>query len=385
MQRPAVELSMPAFVDLTRSCIDDLGPVFKTGNEVFMYPANGHGAWEAALVNVLSPGDRVLAPETGMFSAAWGRMAQALGMLIEHQPGDWRHGIDPNRLEERLRADTRSTIKAVLAVHTDTATGITSDIAATREAMDRARHPALLLVDAIASLAATDLRVDEWRIDVAVGASQKALMSPPGLSFSAVSEKALAASARAGAKRYYWDWDKRRTPQWYDWFCGTAPEHMLFALRESLDMLAEEGLDNALDRHRRLADGVRTAIRCWARNGALEFNALDATEQSNAVSTVRVNKPHDAAEIQRECRDRFNVSLAGGLGRLNGKAFRIGHMGNINEAMLLGALGGVEATFTACAVPYETGVGAAIASYAVDPGTAGAGEFAPNGAVASGQ
>lgn len=355
MQQPAVELSSPDFVALCRSCIDDLKLIFKTESEVFVYAANGHGAWEAALANTLSPGDKVLAAETGMFSIAWAWMVEALGMEVEHLPGDWRHAVDPNQVEERLRADPKHLIKAVLLVHTDTATGITSDVRAVREALDRAGHPALLMVDAVASLAATDFRMDEWRVDVAVGAAQKAMMSPPGLSFTAASGKALQAGDTATLGRLYWDWRKRASDQWYDWFCGTAPEHLLFAFREALDMILEEGLEAVFARHRRLSAGVRAAVHRWSGEGALELNALLEPEQSSSVSTIRVAEPYEAGAVNTFCRDRFNVSLGGGLGRLESKAFRIGHMGDINEPLILGALGSVEAALRACGIPHSSG------------------------------
>ncbi len=363
MQRPAVELSTPSFVDLCRSCVGDLEKIFKTTSRVFIYAANGHGAWEAALVNALSPGDRVLVPETGMFSALWSRMAKSLGIVPEPLPGDWRHAVDPNRVEERLRADSGHGLKALLLVHTDTATGITCNVQSVRAAIDAARHPALLMLDSVASLAATDLRTDEWGIDVALGASQKALMAPPGISFIAVSEKGLAAAGGSTFPRLYWDWHKRSSDQWYDWFCGTAPEHLVFALRAALDMIIEEGLDAVFARHQRLADMVRAAVRTWAEEGGVELNARLAAEQSNSVSTVRVNEPNLAHAINLLCRDQLNVSLGGGLGQLEGRAFRIAHMGDVNEPLILGALASVEAALELCAVPHgRGGVRAAIDS-----------------------
>ncbi len=360
MQKQAVELGSPAFVDLCRSCLEDLKTVFKTKGDVFIYAANGHGVWEAALANVLAPGDIILVPETGMFSSGWAEMAESMQAQSEHIPGDWRHGIDAAQVEERLRADTQHKIKAILFIHTDTASGITSDIPAVRQAIDAAQHPALLMVDAVASLGASDFRMDEWGVDVAVGASQKALMSPPGIGFNAVSQRARDVASNGGSSRYYWDWGKRDGKQSYMWFCGTAPEHLMFALRESLDMIFEESLEVSFVRHQFLADGVRAAIRCWSEAGALQLNALIPEQQSNSVSTIRVAGDGNAEAVILTCRDRFNVSLGRGLGQLQGQAFRIGHMGDINAPFLLGALASVEATFKICNIPFNSGMNAAI-------------------------
>ncbi len=370
MQRQAVELGAPAFVELSRSCLDDLRTVFRTEGQVFIYAANGHGVWEAALANTLAPGDHILVPETGMFSTAWSEMAAAHKITIEHIPGDWRHGIDAAVVEERLRADKAHKIAAVLCIHTDTATGITSDIPAVRRAIDQAAHPALLMVDAVASLAATDYRMDDWGVDVTVGASQKALMSPPGLGFTAVSNSALEKSASGGALRYYWDWQKRMGEPSYMWFCGTAPEHLLFALRESIDMIFEEGLEAGFARHQALADSVRSAIYAWSESGALELNALWEEEQSNSVSTIRVAEKYAAEQVIQICRDRFNVSIGRGLGKLAGQAFRIGHMGDINAPLLLGGLASIEAALKICEVPFSSGMNAAITHLSSDPADA---------------
>lgn len=372
MQRPAIELHSDELVGLARSCLDDLKPIFRSQEaETFIYAANGHGAWESALSNALSPGDRILVFETGVFGEAWAGMGKSLGLVPEFITGDWRHGIDPQAVEDRLRADKDHEFKAILMVQTDTATGITSDVAAVRAAIDAAGHPALFMVDAVASLAATDLRMDEWRLDVVVAASQKALMSPPGLSFVAASPKALEHADKATLPRHYWDWRRRLDPEAYMWFCGTAPEHLLFALREAIDMIQEEGLDNIFHRHQRLADAVRAGIAVWAEAGAVELNALVPREQSNSVSAIRVDERYSAARIRETCEHELNTSLGGGLGRLSGKAFRIGHMGDINEHMVLGALGSVELGLTRCAVPHGEGaVNAAIATLANTAGPA---------------
>jgi alanine-glyoxylate transaminase/serine-glyoxylate transaminase/serine-pyruvate transaminase len=355
MQQPAMELSSQEMLDIALACLAELKPVFKTAGQVFIYAANGHGAWEAALSNSLSPGDRILVPESGVFAGAWAGMGRSFGLVPEFISGDWRHGADPQAVEEHLRADSEHTIKAVLMVHTDTATGITSNVAAVREAMDNAGHPALFMVDAVASLAATDFRMDDWGVDVAVGASQKALMSPPGLSFTAVSEKAMKASDAATLPRHYWDWRKRLDEEAYMWFCGTSPEHLLFALREALDMVKEEGLPRIFRRHQRIADGVRAAVEAWAEGGTVSLNALVPRERSNSVSTILLAEPHSALDVRKICHEQLNVSLGGGLDKLYGKAFRIGHMGDINEPMVLGALGAVETAFQMCGVPHGRG------------------------------
>jgi alanine-glyoxylate transaminase/serine-glyoxylate transaminase/serine-pyruvate transaminase len=259
MHRQAIDFSGPEFQALARACLEDIRPIFKTRSPVFVYTASGHGAWEAALANTLSPGDRVLVPETGNFSFAWKDMAEALGILVDELPGDWRHAVDPAEVEARLAADRGHEIKAVLLVHTDTASAITSDVPALRAAIDRAGHPALLMVDTVASLVTTDFRMDEWRVDVAVGASQKGLMLPPGLGFTAASEKALRAGQAATMPRRYWDWRERAIEHHYKWFCGTAPEHLIFGLREAIDMVLEEGLEAAFARHARLAEAAGRA------------------------------------------------------------------------------------------------------------------------------
>jgi len=366
MMRPAVDFSEPDFLDMVRRCFDDLKRVFRTDGQVFLYASNGHGAWEAALVNVLSPGDRILVPETGHFSVGWAETAQAFGIEVDVIPGDWRHGIDPEALAERLRADRDHAIRAVLAVHTDTATGVTSDMAALRRAIDDCGHPALFMVDTVAALATTDFRMDEWGIDVAVGGAQKGLMQPPGLAMNAVGDKAMRASASARLPRLYWDWQRRAEDAYYRWFCGTPPEHLLFALRAGLDMVFEEGLDEIFARHRRIADAVRRAIAVWGRGNALALNAVEEREFSNSVSTILVAEGYDADRLRLACRERFNVSLGSGLGLLRGKSFRIGHMGYLNEPMILGALSAIEASLESSGIPHEKGgVAAAMDALAV--------------------
>ena len=356
MHRPAVDLVDSDFMAVTDSCFEDLARVFRTQSRVFLYASNGHGAWEAALVNLLGEGDLVLVPSTGMFSWAWGQLASDLGAEVEEMEGDWRSAYDPDRIEERLRADRDHRIKAVLAVQTDTATSVTSDIAAVRRALDACRHPALLMADVVASLGTVDFRMDDWGVDVAVAGSQKGLMSPPGLAFTAVSPRALERSRTSGSRRGYWDWQRRMdSEEFYMKFFGTPPEHLVWGLREALDMLFEEGLETAFARHRRLANAVHAAVGVWGEAGALELNAVNAAERATSVTTIRVAKGVDANRLRVLARDELDVSLGYGLGPLDGKAFRIGHMGWINEPMVLGALGGVEMAMQACGVPYRKG------------------------------
>ena len=356
MHRPAVDLVDSDFMAVTDSCFDDLARVFRTQSRVFLYASNGHGAWEAALVNLLGEGDLVLVPSTGMFSWAWGQLASDLGAEVEEMEGDWRSAFDPGRIEERLRADRDHRIKAVLAVQTDTATSVTSDIAAVRRALDACRHPALLMADVVASLGTVDFRMDDWGVDVAVAGSQKGLMTPPGLAFTAVSPRALERSRTSGTRRGYWDWQRRMdSEEFYMKFFGTPPEHLVWGLREALDMLFEEGLETAFARHRRLASAVHAAVGVWGAAGALELNAVNPAERATSVTTIRVAKGVDSNRLRVLARDELDVSLGYGLGPLDGKAFRIGHMGWINEPMVLGALGGVEMAMQPCGVPYRKG------------------------------
>ena len=357
MHRPAVDLVDTDFMALTHSCFDDLAQVFGTDDgRVFLYASNGHGAWEAALANLIGEGDLVLAPSTGMFSWAWSQLARDLGVAVEETEGDWRSAFEPSCVEERLRADPEHRIKAVLAVQTDTATSITSDIAAVRRALDACDHPALLMADVVASLGTVDFRMDEWGVDVAIAGSQKGLMVPPGLAFTAASRRALERSRSAGLRRGYWDWQRRMDEEeFYMKFFGTPPEHLIWALREALDMLFEEGLQTAFARHRRLAHAVHAAVDVWGQAGALELNAVKPAERASSVTTVRVAPGIDANRLRLLARDELDVSLGSGLGPLDGRAFRIGHRGWVNEPMVLGALGTVEMALQACGVPYEKG------------------------------
>ena len=364
MHRPAIDFSSPEFVAFATSLREDIKPIFQTESEVFIYAANGHGAWEAALVNTLSPGDQVLVPETGMFSLAWMAMARSLGIEVEYMKSDWRHGVQAELIAERLSRDPEHRIKAVMMVHTDTATGITSHPLAVRQALDVKHHPALLMVDVVASLVTIDFPMDRWGVDVAVGAGQKGLMLPPGLSFTATSPKALAVSERATLPRNYWDWRRRLGSEHYLWFCGTPPEHLLFGLREAIDMITEETLPGVFARHHRLANAVRAAIEVWSQAGAIEFNAIQSEERADSITAI-LTPAHDAEVLRAFCREKFNVSLGGGFGKLHGHCFRIGHMGYVNEPMILGTLASIETALSLCRIPHQSGgISAAMESLA---------------------
>lgn len=354
MHRPAVDIYGGELVGITDSSLEDLKTVFRTRGRTYIYIGNGHGAWEAALANVLSAGQTVLVLESGRFAAGWGQMAEAMGAKVETLSGDQRRAVDPAMLEARLREDKAGVIKAVLVVQVDTASGVVNDIPALRRAMNAAGHGALLMVDAIASLATMPFEMDEWGVDVAVTCSQKGLMMPPGLSFVAANDKALAVHGEAGFRTRYWDWTLRHGELHYEKYCGTPPVHMLYALRKSLDMLLGEGLDNVFERHRILGDAVRAAVTVWSRGGALEFNITEAAERAPSVTTILTNG-HDPARLLDYCREKCGVVLGIGIGDLTGKAFRIAHMGHVNAPMVLGSLSVAEAGLAATGIPHEKG------------------------------
>ncbi len=361
MHRPAIEIYSGELENITTTCLEDLRRVFRTRGRTYIYAANGHGAWEAALVNVLSRGDKILILESGQFAVSWGETAAMLGIEVERLPGDWRRAVDPAAVEARLREDKAGEIKAVLVVQVDTASAAVNDIPAIRKAMDAAGHPALLMVDAIASLATMAFEMDDWGVDVAVTGSQKGLMTPPGLSFVAAGDKAVAAHQDAGLRTRYWDWTVREGDLHYHKYCGTPPEHMLFALRKALDLLFEEGLENVFERHRLLAEAVRRAVGVWAEGGALEFNVTEPAERADAVTTVLMNDGRDPKSLLDYCDRKCGVVLGIGIGDSSGKAFRIAHMGHINAPMILGTLGAVEIGLGALGIPHgKGGVQAAI-------------------------
>lgn len=371
MNRQPVDFSGPDFIALSDRLFEEVGALFETEAQVFLYTANGHGAWEAALTNTLSPGDAVLIPEVGQFSEGWRGLAQSLGVECRTVPNDWRHPIDPDRVEDALRRDGKGEIKAVLAVHTDTAASITSDIAGLRAALDAAGHPALLMVDTIASLGTTAFRMDDWGVDVTVAASQKGLMMPPGLAMVAANEKAQAVGRAVATPRRYWDWVERNRGEHYQRFCGTAPELLIFGLDEALKMIAEETLDGAIARHARLAGAVRAAVSVWAEGGAVAFNALMPESRANSVTTVLLPADFDPERIRAPARDIYSVAIARGLGQLGARSFRIGHMGDVNEPMVLGGLAVIDLVLRRAGLPVGQGaLDAALAHLSAAEGAA---------------
>ena len=348
---PTVDHRGPEFGTLGKNVIAGMKRVFKsTQGEVVIYPASGTGAWEAALVNTLSPGDLVLMYETGHFATLWQKMAAKLGLNVEFIAGDWRHGADPAAIEKRLRADTDKRIKAVAVVHNETSTGVTSRLAEVRQAIDAAKHPALYMVDTISSLASIDYRHDEWGVDVTVAGSQKGLMLPPGLSFNCISSKGLAASKSAKLARAYWAWDEMIENGKKGYFPYTPATNMLYGLAEALKMLLdEEGLDNVFARHQRHAEATRRAVRAWG----LEVYALDPREYSASLTGVLMPAGHDADRVRKVILDAFDLSLGTGLTKLGGKMFRIGHLGDFNDLMLMGTLTGVEMGLALAGVPVK--------------------------------
>jgi alanine-glyoxylate transaminase/serine-glyoxylate transaminase/serine-pyruvate transaminase len=354
MQRPAIDIYSGEMIGITDSCLADLRTIFGTKGRVYIYAANGHGGWEAALSNVLSRGDTVLVLESGRFAVGWGEMAQMMGAEVEPLKGDWRRAVDPAALEERLKRDKNHTIKAVLAVQIDTASGVVNDIAAIRKAMDAAKHPALLMVDTVASLGCMPFAMDAWGVDVAMAGSQKGLMTPPGLAFVAANDRARTAHKTAGMRTLYWDWTFREGEIHYQKYCGTPPEHLLFALRKALDMLLAEGLENASRRHTLLADATRAAVSKWVEGQVLAFNIINPAERANSITNILV-QGRDPQPLLDYCRDKCGVVLGVGLGQLTGKAFRIAHMGHVNAPMVLGTLGTVEMGLQALKIPHGSG------------------------------
>jgi alanine-glyoxylate transaminase/serine-glyoxylate transaminase/serine-pyruvate transaminase len=351
LSRPTIDHRGPEFARLTLEIQDGLKPVFKTSAPVVIYPASGTGAWEAALVNTLSPGDKVLSFETGYFATLWRDLVVRLGVEVEFVPGDWRHGVDPAGVEARLAEDHRHEIKAVMVVHNETSTGVTSRIADLRQAIDRAGHPTLLLVDTISSLASIDYRHDEWGVDVTVAGSQKGLMLPPGLGFNAISQKALVQSKSARLPKAYWDWEPMLAANKAGFFPYTPATNLIFGLRESLQMLREEGLENVFSRHARLGEAARRAVRAWG----LEILCANPDEYSNSLTAVLMPSGHDADQLRELILDRFNLSLGNGLGKLKGKVLRIGHLGDFNDLMLAGTLSGIELGLALAEVPFRKG------------------------------
>ena len=359
MDHPTIDHRGPPFGELGRAVLRGMKDIFQTSADVVIYPASGTGAWEAALVNTLNAGDRVLMVETGHFATLWKKLAERLGLQVTFMHGDWRHGVDPAAITQALREDSSHAFKAVCVVHNETATGVTSDIAAVRAAIDAAAHPALLMVDTISSLGSVQYRHDEWGVDVSVAGSQKGLMLPPGLSFNAISKKALAASEHATLPRAYWDWHDMLTVNQNGYFPYTPATNLLYGLHEALAQMHEEGLDNIFARHQRHAEATRRAVQAWG----LELLCADPARYSPALTAVLMPAGQGADAFRKVVLERFNMSLGQGLGKLSDKIFRIGHLGDFNDLMLCGTLAGVEMGLAAAGIEHRAGGVQAAMSY----------------------
>jgi alanine-glyoxylate transaminase/serine-glyoxylate transaminase/serine-pyruvate transaminase len=358
MDYPTIDHRSAEFAALAMACLEGMKDVFQTKQPVIIFPASGTGAWEAAFVNTLNPGDRVLSIETGQFSSLWTAMARNLGLDVVLIPGDWRHGVDAGVVASKLAEDADHRIKAVMVVHNETSTGVTSNVAAVRRAMDDVKHPALLMVDTISSLGSIDYRHDEWGVDVGIGGSQKGLMLPPGLSFNALSAKAIAASKTATLPKSYWRWDAMLEFNSKGFFPSTPATNLLFGLREALAMLREEGLANVFQRHNRLAEATRRAVLAWG----LEIVALNPAEYSSSTTAILMPDGFQEQALRAVILDKFNMSLGAGLGKFAGRVFRIGHLGYFNALMLAGTLAGVEMGLGVAGVPHRSGgINAALA------------------------
>ena len=354
IDRPSIDFHDPDFREVYDACFEGVKRILRTQHRLFMYTGSGHAAWEASLTNLLSPGDTILLLESGYFSDEWAKMARALKVEVRPVAADWRHGVDIANVKAALAEDTAHAIKAVCVVHNETATGLFIPIPEVRAAIDAVKHPALLLVDTISSLGSLDFRMDEWKIDGVVGGGQKGLMLPTGMSFTAVSPKALEVHKNAKLARFYFDWTLMlaRNPQS---FIGTIPVNFFYGLKESIRLLEEEGLPNVIARHHRLGEAVRRAVKVWAGNNGPQLFCTNPGRFSDSVTAVQMPEGHDAEALRRTARQRFNVSLGGGLGKLNGRVFRIGHLGDLNEPMVLGALSAVEMSLRINNVPHGRG------------------------------
>jgi alanine-glyoxylate transaminase / serine-glyoxylate transaminase / serine-pyruvate transaminase len=355
MHRPALDIYSEEMVHLTQGLLRDLSSLFATKGKSYIYIANGHGAWEAVLSNVLSRGDKVLVLESGRFAIGWGNAAAAMGAEVEVLKGDWRRAIRPDEVEARLRADKDHAIKAILAAQVDTASGAYNDIEAIGRAIKASGHPALFMVDTVASLGCMPFEMDAWGIDVAMSGSQKGLMTPPGLGFVAANDRAREVHRKADLRTPYWDWTEREGSEHYRKYAGTAPVHLLFALRQAVDMLFAEKLENVFLRHRLLAEAVRRAVAVWAEGQVLGFNIAEPSERSNTVTTVMMADSHDPDALHRYCKEKCGVVLGVGIGELQGQAFRIAHMGHVNAPMILGTLGVIEVGLQALGIPHGAG------------------------------
>jgi alanine-glyoxylate transaminase/serine-glyoxylate transaminase/serine-pyruvate transaminase len=351
MDSPIIDHRGPEFAKLARKCLDGIKTIFKTTNPVIIYTATGTGAWEAALVNTLSPGDRVLMVETGQFATLWKKMAESIGLKPEFIKTDWRIGADPSVIEDTLRKDTNKEIKAVCVLHNETSTGCLSPINEIRKAINAAGHPALFMVDTISSLASADYRHDEWGVDVTIGGAQKGLMLPPGMSFNAISDKALAAAKTSKLTKSFWAWDDMLTMNKQNFFPYTPATQMLYGLTVGIDMLHEEGLDNVFARHDRLAEGVRRAVKHWG----LEIICRDPKYYSSTITAILMPEGHDGDAFRSLALDTFNISYGASFGRFAGKMFRIGHLGDTNDATIIGALAATEMALSLAGVPHKKG------------------------------
>jgi len=355
MHRPALDIYSDQMINLTDSLMADLSKLFATKGKSYIYIANGHGAWEAVLSNVLSRGDKVLVLESGRFAVGWGNAARAMGAEVEVLKGDWRRAVQPGEVEARLRKDKSHEIKVILVAQVDTASGVFNDIEAIGKAIKASGHPALFMVDTVASLGCMPFEMDGWGIDVAMSGSQKGLMTPPGLGFVAANDRAQAVHKTANMRTPYWDWTEREGTEHYRKYAGTAPVHLLLALRQAIDMLYEEGLENVFQRHRLLGEAVRRAVAKWAEGQVLGFNVSEASERSNTVTTVLMSGDHDPARLHRYAKEKCGVVLGVGIGDLQGQAFRIAHMGHVNAPMVLGVLGVIEVALNALEIPLGRG------------------------------
>jgi alanine-glyoxylate transaminase/serine-glyoxylate transaminase/serine-pyruvate transaminase len=355
MHRPSIDIYSGELLGITDSLMRDLPTLFGTKGHAYVYISNGHGAWEGALTNVLSRGDKVLVLESGRFAVGWGEFASRLGVEVETLKGGWRRAVRPEDVEARLRQDTKGEIKAILVTQVDTASGVGNDIEAIGKAIKAAGHKALFMVDVVASLGCVPFKMDEWGVDVAVSGSQKGLMAPPGLGFAAANDRAREIHKTAGLRTPYWDWTARDGEMHYNKYAGTAPMHLMFGLKQALTMLFEEGLDNVIVRHRLLAEAVRAAVEKWSEGQALSFNIEEPSERSNTVTTVLMHDADQLKAFREFCNKTCGVVLGAGIGDLTGKAFRIAHMGHVNAPMILGVLGSAEVALTALNIPHGAG------------------------------
>ncbi|HEY4167084.1 MAG TPA: aminotransferase class V-fold PLP-dependent enzyme [Reyranella sp.] len=354
MHRPAVDIYAGALLALTDGLLKDVARLFRTKGHAYIYIANGHGAWEASLTNILSKGDKILVLESGRFAIGWGESARRMGVEVEILKGDMRRAVRPAEVEARLKADKGNTIKAILVAQIDTASGVVNDIEAIGQAIRAAKHDALLMVDAVASLGCVPFEMDKWGVDVAMSGSQKGMMTPPGLGFVVANDRAREVHKTAGLRTPYWDWTDREGNAHYQKYAGTPPEHLLFGLRQALDMVFEEGLENVWRRHMLLAEATRRAVGVWGEGQAIGFNIIEPSERSNSVTCVLMNG-RDPETLRSYCNEKCGVVLGHGIGELTGKAFRIAHMGHVNAPMILGTLGVIETALGALEIPHARG------------------------------